>query len=166
MFECRDLILKYSRAARKMSVQSSVKPSPRAEAPKPFLTLDSFPAAFRLVSSHLNSFASSVIVCTHTHHINTNMSTYNSSSIRTATVTRKTAETDISCTLTLDHAPGTKQVIEVSTGIGFLDHVRHSRQSPPPPPFAEHLTESFACLYLYSRRCCTRWRNTASCHYN
>lgn len=48
---------------------------------------------------------------------------YNSKSIRTATVTRQTAETDITCTITLDHGPGVKQSINVSTGIGFLDHV-------------------------------------------
>ena len=48
---------------------------------------------------------------------------YSSKTIRTATVTRTTAETDISCTITLDHQPGVKQQIEVSTGIGFLDHV-------------------------------------------
>lgn len=44
--------------------------------------------------------------------------------MRTATVARKTGETDIACTITLDHAPGVKQNIEISTGIGFLDHVR------------------------------------------
>lgn len=49
---------------------------------------------------------------------------------RTATVERKTSETQITCTLGLDVAPGAKQVIEVSTGIGFLDHVSLSaRQS-------------------------------------
>ncbi len=45
-------------------------------------------------------------------------------SARTATVTRETSETSISCTITLDNVPGvTEQKIEVSTGIGFLDHV-------------------------------------------
>lgn len=53
-------------------------------------------------------------------------SEYNSKTIRTATVTRQTAETDITCTITLDHQPGVKQIIEVSTGIGFLDHVIHN----------------------------------------
>ncbi|CAE6367214.1 unnamed protein product [Rhizoctonia solani] len=44
-------------------------------------------------------------------------------SARTATVSRKTSETDIQVTLALDCNPGvTKQVIDVSTGIGFLDH--------------------------------------------
>lgn len=52
--------------------------------------------------------------------------TFDSKSIRTATVSRKTAETTITCTIALDHAPGVKQVIDVSTGIGFLDHVRSS----------------------------------------
>jgi len=44
--------------------------------------------------------------------------------IRTATISRKTGETEIECTLTLDHHPGTKQVIEVDTGVGFYNHVR------------------------------------------
>ncbi|KAI9632277.1 imidazoleglycerol-phosphate dehydratase [Dioszegia hungarica] len=43
---------------------------------------------------------------------------------RTATVERKTSETEISCTINLDHDPAVgKQVIEVSTGLGFLDHM-------------------------------------------
>lgn len=58
---------------------------------------------------------------------------YDSKSIRTATVTRKTAETNISCTITLDHAPGVKQDISIKTGIGFLDHV----SSPPYCALAE-----------------------------
>lgn len=45
-------------------------------------------------------------------------------SARTASVERNTSETQITCTIDLDHVPGvTKQVIEVNTGIGFLDHV-------------------------------------------
>lgn len=44
--------------------------------------------------------------------------------IRTATVSRETSETSITCSLTLDVRPGVdKQSIEVSTGLGFLDHV-------------------------------------------
>lgn len=47
-----------------------------------------------------------------------------STAIRTASIQRKTNETNIECTLALDvhptHAP---QVISVKTGIGFLDHV-------------------------------------------
>ena len=43
---------------------------------------------------------------------------------RTATVERKTSETRIACTLTLDNEPGVRsQTIQVNTGIGFLDHV-------------------------------------------
>lgn len=43
---------------------------------------------------------------------------------RTATVERKTSETQITCTLGLDSGPGfAPQEISVSTGIGFLDHV-------------------------------------------
>ncbi|RXK35669.1 imidazoleglycerol-phosphate dehydratase [Tremella mesenterica] len=43
---------------------------------------------------------------------------------RTATVERKTSETHITCTLSLDNEPGVKeQEIDVHTGIGFLDHM-------------------------------------------
>ncbi|KAK4685186.1 hypothetical protein P7C73_g4968, partial [Tremellales sp. Uapishka_1] len=43
---------------------------------------------------------------------------------RTATVNKKTSETEISCTIDLDYEPGVgEQVIDVSTGIGFLDHM-------------------------------------------
>lgn len=45
-------------------------------------------------------------------------------SLRTATVSRKTSETEIEVTIELDCNPGLKkQVIDVSTGIGFLDHM-------------------------------------------
>jgi imidazoleglycerol phosphate dehydratase HisB len=45
---------------------------------------------------------------------------------RTATISRNTSETSVEVSLDLDCAPGSnvKQNIEVSTGIGFLDHVR------------------------------------------
>ncbi|GAA5846376.1 hypothetical protein JCM9279_001351 [Rhodotorula babjevae] len=46
--------------------------------------------------------------------------------IRTATISRKTGETEIECTLTLDHRPGTKQVIEIDTGVGFYNHMLHA----------------------------------------
>ncbi|KAG9048759.1 imidazoleglycerol-phosphate dehydratase [Tulasnella sp. UAMH 9824] len=43
--------------------------------------------------------------------------------LRTASITRKTNETDIQVTLTLDSDPtSSSQNIQVSTGIGFLDH--------------------------------------------
>jgi imidazoleglycerol phosphate dehydratase HisB len=43
---------------------------------------------------------------------------------RTASVERKTSETQITCSITLDNDPlANTQTIEVSTGIGFLDHV-------------------------------------------
>lgn len=42
--------------------------------------------------------------------------------LRTATVSRKTNETDIHITLTMDCAGA--QAIEIDSGIGFLDHVR------------------------------------------
>jgi imidazoleglycerol-phosphate dehydratase len=45
---------------------------------------------------------------------------------RTAQFSRKTSETVIDVSLNLDCGPGAAdaQVIDVSTGIGFLDHVR------------------------------------------
>ena len=43
---------------------------------------------------------------------------------RTASVERKTSETEITCSIDLDYQPGVgKQEISVNTGIGFLDHV-------------------------------------------
>jgi imidazoleglycerol-phosphate dehydratase len=44
---------------------------------------------------------------------------------RQASISRTTNETQIEASINLDCAPGsnTKQTIEVSTGIGFLDHV-------------------------------------------
>jgi len=44
---------------------------------------------------------------------------------RVATVSRKTNETEIHVDLNLDATPGSgiTQVIEINTGIGFLDHV-------------------------------------------
>jgi imidazoleglycerol-phosphate dehydratase len=53
----------------------------------------------------------------------TGLLTKDGKSIRSATVSRITKETSITCTLQLDHPVGVKQVIDVSTGIGFLDHV-------------------------------------------
>ena len=45
---------------------------------------------------------------------------------RTATISRKTNETEIEVFINLDCQPGSAspQTINVSTGIGFLDHVR------------------------------------------
>lgn len=52
-----------------------------------------------------------------------NSRTFNMSE-RTASVERQTSETQITCTIVLDNEPGIrKQEIDVSTGIGFLDHV-------------------------------------------
>lgn len=44
---------------------------------------------------------------------------------RQASITRKTNETQIEVSINLDCGPGsnTVQMIDVSTGIGFLDHV-------------------------------------------
>ncbi|KAN0060661.1 imidazoleglycerol-phosphate dehydratase [Thecaphora frezii] len=47
--------------------------------------------------------------------------------VRTATVKRVTNETQIECTLALDvHPTLAPQVIQVNTGIGFLDHMLHA----------------------------------------
>jgi imidazoleglycerol-phosphate dehydratase len=45
---------------------------------------------------------------------------------RTATISRKTNETEIEVHINLDCQPGSasQQIIDISTGIGFLDHVR------------------------------------------
>jgi hypothetical protein len=45
---------------------------------------------------------------------------------RTATISRKTNETSIEVYINLDCQPGSasQQTIDISTGIGFLDHVR------------------------------------------
>jgi len=46
---------------------------------------------------------------------------------RSAIFTRKTNETDIEVLLQLDNVPGvTNQIIDISTGIGFLDHMYHA----------------------------------------
>jgi imidazoleglycerol phosphate dehydratase HisB len=42
---------------------------------------------------------------------------------RTSTISRKTNETDIKVSLVLDVPVGVDQVINIQTGIGFLDHV-------------------------------------------
>lgn len=44
-------------------------------------------------------------------------------SLRKASIARKTNETDVNIALSLDAEPGVNQQINVSTGIGFLDHV-------------------------------------------
>jgi imidazoleglycerol-phosphate dehydratase len=54
--------------------------------------------------------------------------------MRTATVSRKTLETDIHITLSLDTAINEEQIISINTGIGFLDHMltalaKHARWS-------------------------------------
>jgi hypothetical protein len=55
---------------------------------------------------------------------------------RTATISRKTNETEIEVYINLDCQPGSasQQIVEVSTGIGFLDHVR-----PPTEPSIKFL---------------------------
>jgi imidazoleglycerol-phosphate dehydratase len=47
-------------------------------------------------------------------------------SARQASISRKTSETEIEVSINLDTQPGSglDHVISVSTGIGFLDHVR------------------------------------------
>ncbi|KAF8558387.1 putative HIS3-imidazoleglycerol-phosphate dehydratase [Imleria badia] len=47
---------------------------------------------------------------------------------RTATISRKTNETQVELTIDLDYTPGSGQAqnIDISTGIGFLDHMYHA----------------------------------------
>jgi imidazoleglycerol-phosphate dehydratase len=47
---------------------------------------------------------------------------------RQAQIHRKTSETEIEVSIDLDcpSGPNVKQIIDISTGIGFLDHVRTS----------------------------------------
>ena len=69
---------------------------------------------------------------------------------RTASVERKTSETEITCSIDLDYQPGVgKQEISVNTGIGVLDHVR---------PLALH---SQALSALGRRERTTRWMGKA-----
>ena len=51
---------------------------------------------------------------------------------RTATISRKTNETEIEVYINLDCQPGSasQQIINISTGIGFLDHVRPHTAHP------------------------------------
>ena len=50
-----------------------------------------------------------------------NQKFFKMSLVRSATLSRKTNETDINVTINLDSARD--QIIEISSGIGFLDHV-------------------------------------------
>ena len=84
-------------------------------------------------------------------------------SARTATITRKTNETEIEVFINLDCQPGSAsvQTIDISTGIGFLDHVGPLPHeiltawllSLPEPPLQ---------LNLYNR-CTMLLRSTAAC---
>merc|ERR1712093_136022 len=67
-----------------------------------------------------NSSSSSSSTSTST---STSTTTKPSFGVRSATVSRKTAETDIVVTLGLDVTAESPQVIKVSSGIGFLDHM-------------------------------------------
>ncbi|THH20375.1 hypothetical protein EW146_g971 [Bondarzewia mesenterica] len=64
---------------------------------------------------------------------------------RKASISRKTNETEIEVSINLDCQPGSasQQVIEVSTGIGFLDHV-----GAPPPFFIRDIVQSDTAIAL------------------
>lgn len=84
--------------------------------------------------------------------------------IRTATVSRETSETSIKCTLTLDVVPGVhKQEINVSTGIGFLDHVSPTSQSRLGPASLCIPADSYRFLSSRRCRCSPPWPNTDRC---
>jgi hypothetical protein len=68
---------------------------------------------------------------------------------RSASVERKTSETSISCSIVLDNEPGVReQKIDVSTGIGFLDHVSES---------------SYMARIKLTGRCSLLWPSTEEC---
>jgi hypothetical protein len=75
---------------------------------------------------------------------------------RTATISRKTNETEIEVYINLDCQPGSAstQTINVSTGIGFLDHV-----CAPPKPCIHSQRDQHDPTY----RCTTPLRSTAEC---
>lgn len=91
-----------------------------------FYHLDNFitkhstrPLSSLALSIFIPAFIDFLFFISNHHTIPPNMSE------RIASVERTTSETHISCTIDLDHIPGvTEQKINVSTGIGFLDHVR------------------------------------------
>lgn len=73
---------------------------------------------------------------------------------RTATVSRKTNETQIEVSISLDRTPGSGQTqnIDISTGIGFLDHVV--------------VPLYYGCMnrLIGFARCITRWQSIVECH--
>src|SRR6267142_1322121 len=82
--------------------------------------------------------------------------------VRTATISRKTNETEIEVYINLDCQPGSasQQVIDVSTGIGFLDHVR----SPPNLALCLIHSQRYLCgSWVWVHRCTTPLRSTAAC---
>ncbi|KAJ7090283.1 IGPD-domain-containing protein [Mycena belliarum] len=66
-------------------------------------------------------------------------------SARQATISRKTNETQIDVTLNLDCAPGSgvEQIIDISTGIGFLDHASYI---PPQVSVADPALKMYTAL--------------------
>ncbi len=78
---------------------------------------------------------------------------------RTAVIERKTAETEISVAINLDCQPGSgnKQEISVSTGIGFLDHVRRADLLVYPRSWMSADQAFVVC------RCSMRSRSTRAC---
>ena len=84
---------------------------------------------------------------------------------RTATISRKTNETEIEVHINLDCQPGSasQQIISISTGIGFLDHVRFSKNPTyrdRRDPNDSHVT---VCMHARTRRCTMPLPSTAEC---
>jgi imidazoleglycerol phosphate dehydratase HisB len=90
---------------------------------------------------------------------------------RTATVSRKTNETEIEVYINLDCQPGSasQQIINISTGIGFLDHVRlrfstHTTVQLSDGEIKHDLThDSYACMHarIDVQRPCQAQRNVS-----
>ncbi|SRR5258708_4147490 len=79
---------------------------------------------------------------------------------RTATLSRKTNETEIEVYVNLDCQPGSasQQVIDISTGIGFLDHVRFSTHIVS-HLHSQTMIRPHTCVY----RCTTPLPSTVEC---
>ena len=87
------------------------------------------------------------------------------SSDRTANISRNTNETEIEVYINLDCQPGSasQQIINISTGIGFLDHVRFSFPQKNPTHYALEIDMDarFTCVRVC--RCTTPLPSTAEC---
>jgi hypothetical protein len=79
-----------------------------------------------LLDGCLSLLSKALYTCPHLAYLFNSFDSQIDMAARTATISRNTNETQIEVSIDLDCAPGSAnaQVIEISTGIGFLDHVR------------------------------------------